>query len=357
MPDPARLRILEIGSIPYFKTAFPAATTFYATTPIPDPTPATQRHVLSLSNLRELWDRAHAPGFDLIVCRPPFFAPWNPVWILRALFSRRTLRGEWQFVPAFGSQLMRGRLAAPLAILDQEDVPHVARHNFHLMDSCRLYFKRELPIDHWRVFQRTGHRDVPTPRFRASARQRRRLEKLRPISLGLPPEGEAALPDKPQDKTVDVFFHGEMLQSSTVRARGMAELLALREQGLNVDLSEQRLPLPEFYARMARARLVWSPEGLGWDCLRHYEAAACFAVPVISRPTIERHRPLLEGEHAFYYDPEPGGLALTVRAALADPARLEAMAVAGRAHVLAHHTMRALATHIVETTLAADPAR
>jgi hypothetical protein len=355
VPDPARLRILEIGSIPYFKTAFPKATTFYATTPIPGSRAGS--HVLSLANLRELWDLAHAPGFDLIVCRPPFFAPWNPVWLLRALFSRRTLRGEWQFVPAFGSQLVRGRLAAPLAIMDQEDVPHISRHNFHLLDSCRLYFKRELPIDHWRVFQRTGHRDVPTPRFRASPRQRKRLEKLRPISLGLPPDGEAALPSTLPEKTVDVFFHGEMLQSSTVRARGMAELMALREEGVSVDLSEQRLPLPEFYARMARARLVWSPEGLGWDCFRHYEAAACGSVPVMSRPTIERHCPLIEGEHTFYYDTEPGNLGRTIRAALADPARLDAMAAAARAYVLKHHTIRALATHIVDSTLAADPSR
>ena len=73
-----------------------------------------------------------------------------------------------------------------------------------------------------------------------------------------------------------------------------------------------RLSLPEFYQRAARAWLVWSPEGLGWDCFRHYEAPACGSVPVINQPNIERHQPLVHGEHAFYYDRSPGELTRTI---------------------------------------------
>ena len=107
----------------------------------------------------------------------------------------------------------------------------------------------------------------------------------------------------------------------------------------------------EFYRRAARAWLVWSPEGLGWDCFRHYEALACGSVPVINQPTIECHRPLLAGEHAFYYDTNPGRLTQTIRNALADKARLRAMARAGQAYVMAHHTQEAIARYVVETTL------
>jgi hypothetical protein len=125
----------------------------------------------------------------------------------------------------------------------------------------------------------------------------------------------------------------------------------LRDRGITVDIPQSRLPLPEFYQRASRAWLVWSPEGLGWDCFRHYEAPACGSVPVINQPTIERHQPLIAGEHAFYYDPVHGQLTRTIVAALADKERLLAMAHAGGAHVMAHHTPDALARYVIETTL------
>jgi len=53
----------------------------------------------------------------------------------------------------------------------------------------------------------------------------------------------------------------------------------------------------------------------------------------------------------LYYDVEPGGLSRRIRSALADRARLLAIAAAGRAHVLAHHTPAAIARYVVESTL------
>jgi hypothetical protein len=61
---------------------------------------------------------------------------------------------------------------------------------------------------------------------------------------------------------------------------------------------------------------------------------------------------LADGEHALYYDVEPGGLARAVRAALADKPALARIAAAARAHVMAHHTPQALARHVVETARA-----
>ena len=126
-------------------------------------------------------------------------------------------------------------------------------------------------------------------------------------------------------------------------------------QGVSVDRSEKPLPPAEFYARCAAAWLVWSPEGLGWDCFRHYEAPACGSVPLINQPSIDRHQPLIGGEHAIYYDPEPGGLTRAVLAALADKPALARIAAAGQAHVAAHHTPDALARYIVETARALGP--
>ena len=129
--------------------------------------------------------------------------------------------------------------------------------------------------------------------------------------------------------------------------------MALRDGGVAIDAPEERLARPVFYRRAARAWLTWSPEGLGWDCFRHYEAAAGGSVPLINQPSIERHAPLLNGVHAVYYDVEPGGLTRAVRAALADRAQLGRMGLAAAAHVAAHHTAATLGRYVVETTLAA----
>ena len=103
---------------------------------------------------------------------------------------------------------------------------------------------------------------------------------------------------------------------------------------------------------LAEARLVWSPEGLGWDCFRHYEAAAAWSVPLINTPPIERHAPLEDGKHCFLYDVS-GGMAPRIREALADPARLERMAAEARAHVLATATPKAICRYVVGEMLSA----
>jgi len=43
------------------------------------------------------------------VCQPPLYAPWDPRWLGRALFSRRALAGQLPLVRAFGTMLLRAR--------------------------------------------------------------------------------------------------------------------------------------------------------------------------------------------------------------------------------------------------------
>lgn len=349
--DVSSLRILEIGDAHIFKRAFPDNTVaiWTGSNLADERMPGWFNFSLRRAGWlrRQLADRA----FDLVVCHPPLYAPWDPRWLARALLSRRTLAGQSPLVRAFGTALLRGRVAAPLAVIDRDDSPLINRHDFALLDRARAYFKRELPTDHWRVFLKTAHANLPTPRLRASPRFRARVARLHPISLGIRYDRFAKLVPEERPKTADVFFAGIAANNSTVRERGLAQLQALAEAGLRVDMPDRLLPLEEFYERCARAWLVWSPEGLGWDCFRHYEAAACFAVPVISQPTIERHRPLRHGEHALYYEVEGDHLTRTIRAALADTERLRAIARAGRAHVLQHHTEPALCKYVAETVL------
>jgi hypothetical protein len=306
---------------------------------------------VSLGTVAPIFRALQQGDLALIACQPTFFSPWNWRALIRLISHRRALRGRLSLTRWLGPQFLRFSVSAPIAILDYEDIPIINRSNFFLLDHCRCYFKRELPVDRWRVFLKTGHANLPTPRFRRLQRYQRRLAKLEPLSLGLPMLQQSLLPERPMEKAVDIFFSGRIDGSSSIRSRGLAELRALSGNGFQVDITDGALPSHEYYRRCARAWLVWSPEGLGWDCFRHYEAPACWSVPVMNQPTIERYRPLIGGKHAIYYDPEPGGLTRAIVSALGDKPRLAQIAQSARDYVTAHHTQAAIAHHIVSKTL------
>ena len=345
------LKILEVGEFPFMHEGFPLTTTTYFTGPnTPRSFP-----ILSLRTLPRLMRDLADPSFDLVVVQPATLAPWSVDAIVRMLFRRSILRGDIRPFHRIGPQLIRRRVAAPIAVVDPADTPFIFRHNRFLLDRATLYFKRELPPDHWRLFMGTMHSSVPTPRFRLKQANIRRVAKVRPISLGVPERQvrNLARPPSVGEKTIDVFFAGRVQGSTSVRERGLKELAALRAKGIAVEIPEGRLPIREFLDRCTRARMVWSPEGLGWECFRTYEAALGGAVPLLNRQTIERYRPLRDGVHAIYYDPEPGELSRVVENALRDPERLAVIGAAARTHVLAYHTHAALARYVAETTLAA----
>lgn len=352
---PAQLKIIEIGDKPFVKSGFPTQTLFFSTVGYlsSDVDPATKRPMTLLGLARALRD----PALSLVICHPTSFAPWDPRFLMRAIFSRRLLRGEFAFIRALGPQLLRWRIKAPIAIVDLEDLPLVKRSSLFLLGRCTRFFKRELPADRWRLFLKTAHASLPTPRFRKIRRYMEGLQKVRPLSLGVPMYAADPFATPPMEKTADVFFAGRVEASSWVRKTGLKELLALREQGVIVDIPETPLPQDEFFRRCASAWLTWSPEGYGWECFRHYEAPACGSVPVCNLSALERHAPLRADEHAIFYQVEPGGLTSAVQSALADKPKLERMAQAGRTFVAAHHTSPALARYIVNETLALAPDR
>ncbi len=332
---------------PHAAAAFPQQTRSFMPLPLKPDSSFTK---LSVPNFATLHRALHAPDLSLIVTGPSQLTLW-PL-LMRSLFDRRAWKGHPRLGPALAPQLLRLPTTAPIAVIDTCDFPYINRADLFLLSRCKYYFKRELPPDRWRLFTKTAHRELPTRRFRRQSRLRDLIDKVRPISLGLPP-GAKHMPTTELDKTADVFVSAGVGDTSTVRNAGMGELLALRERGYRIDIAEGRLTPQDFYRRCAQAWIVWSPEGLGWDCFRHYEALGCGSVPVINQPTIERHRPLVGGVHALFYDPEPGCLTATIEAALADKDRLRTIARAGKAHVLAHHTLEAIGTYVVETTLGA----
>jgi glycosyltransferase involved in cell wall biosynthesis len=138
-----------------------------------------------------------------------------------------------------------------------------------------------------------------------------------------------------------IFFGG-----TTSRADGFPELQALASAGYKIDIPANGLPRNEYLERMAGAWLAWSPSGYGWDCYRHYEAAAVGTVALSNYPTIYRDKPFREGEHCLFYSPEPGELTLAIKSALADRHRLRRMGKAAREHFFQNHTERARAERI-----------
>ncbi len=349
--DPfTNLRFLEIGVDWRFKLAYPDQTDFFYTGTRHTRYLGQGCEVLSPAALWRIVRRLRRGEYDLIVVHPPLYPAWHPRTFLHVI-RYRPLTFPVGLFSTLAFHFLRLVRHTPIVVTDMLDSCGIGRHQFFLFDLCRTYFKRELPSDNWLVFYATGHRSLPGRSFRRRTRFQRYVKKLRPLSIGAASPFERADASLPE-KTSDVFFAGT-LGSSSVRDKGFEQIVALRDRGLRVNIPEGRLPWDEFHRQCAAAWLVWSPGGFGWDCVRHYEAALCGSVAVINYPSIERHEPLLHGEHCFYYGVEGDQLTTTILAALADKPRLVRMGGAAREHALAHHTFKAIARHVVMSTLEA----
>ena len=206
-----------------------------------------------------------------------------------------------------------------------------------------MYFKRELPIDRDKL--------VTNPSARQKGVLARNLSKLRPISIGLAPWRIADLPDPLPEKTTDIFYSGTF--NLEIRSRGAEQLDRLAQEGIRVDLSRERLDRKEYLRRTAQAYLVWSPEGLGWQCFRHLEVSAAASVPVINHSAIEQVKPLQQDRHCLHYHPDGDDLLQVIRAALTDKQRLQKMGQAARHHVLTNHMHANSVAYILSTALSA----
>jgi hypothetical protein len=334
-------RILELGGFCLFKQGLPEQTTLVWAGKRTDDIPVPDYTLLSRPVIRQIRRGLASGAFDLVACYPPELAPW------REARSRKSLGRRLLYHILLRLPMLTGPV--PFAVLDYGDHAPIRRHNHHLLKRASWYFKRELPVSREELLRGTTRSFDSADAVLQSRLYRDNEHKLFPTSLGLSADRLADVPEGALEKTTDIFFSGRM--SSEVRRRGLPELLGLTRFGIKVDVPPAPLPRIEFYERCARAWLVWSPEGLGWDCFRHYEAPACRSVPVINRPRITRHRPLEEGAHGFFYEPSGGNLSAVVKAALAGKEKLRTMAEAGREYVLRFHTHRAICEYILQRTV------
>jgi Glycosyl transferases group 1 len=338
------LRILEIGDLDLFVLAVPEQTEFYWTGTKPR-----QRGKRALGPIRMIRSlgKLRRGEFDLLVVHTTQYPPWHLRSILTALRDWG-LRAPLGLFAIFAWRFVHLLHNVPIAVLDLNDPCRIGSHNFFLLDRCKAFFKRELPSDPWLAFCKSSYPNFPGRRWRSNERNRKRVGKLKPISLGSHPiSQEISSPAK----STDIFFAGAVSSNNWARPAGLNELRALAAEGYVVDIATERLTRQDFLSRTSAAWLAWSPPGLGWDCTRHYEAPVVGSVPLITYPSIMRHRPLLDGEHCVLYRPEAGGLADAARKALTDKAHLRKMAAAAGDLVRNHHSYYARAEYVTATVL------
>jgi hypothetical protein len=296
-------------------------------------------------------------AYDLILLGNTFFPSFNPRkgWLRNMADSLKKVAGHPNLLTG---AFFHHAQSTPLVGLDMEDVSIIDNSRFPILRNSVCYFKRELPQNPCNAFLYTTSKTQCNGNVLHLKFFRDSVAKLRPLSIGVDAATCRHLSKYAVPKKTDVFFSGNCV-NRIHRQRGLKYLEILKAEGYAIDIAYDRLPQEEFLRRCAQAYMVWSPEGFGWDCFRHYEVALVGSVPLMQTPTIYRYAPLQEGVHGLYYCVEEDGLAVRVRQALQQRARLVEMGMAARQHVLKWHTLDALSGYIIEETkrtLAAAPA-
>jgi hypothetical protein len=252
--------------------------------------------------------------------------------------------------PAIGLSLLPWLLRGtdiPLAGVNSDDRPRIPKEDFYLLKRGDCYFMREMPQDKTLLFLNADKRSKALENIRGNAFYQKAFKKMYPISLGI--ADRIAKHKLAPSKDIDVFFCGDI--NSTVREEGAKNLQKLSQEGYKVQFLTSRIPFDEFYDYCSRSWLVWSPNGRGWDCYRHYEACMAGSVPVINYPTIIRYQPLMDRKHCFYYGNEGDHLYHMIKDALNNKNKLKQMGEAARNHCLQFHTSSEILRYIIETTL------
>ncbi len=306
----------------------------------------------TLADLPAIARKLRAGAYDAVFCEYIRYGLWSPVqpFLVNLRLGWQTLARERASLIRFFLPGLVARAGVPMALVSFEDPSTIEPQNEALLRASRLCFVRELPVNPANLLLHTS----PKYRRLANISRRRELDwiwsRLRPISLGLK-ERTASLIERylvqhPDQKDIDVFYAGSVAPYAARDPLYVEQLRSLEQEGLRIQIVEG-LPHETFLERCCRSWLVWSPQGLGWETWRHYEAAAAAAVPVMNMPTIRRYAPLEHGRHALFYSVEGEHLRKVVRNALRDKNILWAMGWAARQHVLEHHLHSRLLRHLV----------
>ena len=345
--------MIEVGQFVLISRVFPEKTAwFWMGRQNPGPLASVQKR-LTIANVFKLRQLLHFRPQPWVFAHVPIRTTHLR---MRALI--RMLHGDYGRLAY--RELLRTNNTR-LVGMDFNDGMQLSPIALQILDRSICFFKRELATDLSKLLPHNATRKHRELLYRNA-------HKLLPVSLGLCTDRQSKLPSVVATKTSDLFFAGGL--TSEIRRREVGLLDLLKEKGVRVDRPSERLNQAEFFQRCSQSHLVWSPEGCGWDCFRHYEASASGSVPIINEPTIVPYQPLLHEQHALYYTPitseEPhgttshgttnAGLVETVLRALQDRERLVAMGMAGREHILQHHTHQKIVDYMIQSQLLASSA-
>jgi hypothetical protein len=338
------LRILEFGEDKVFAYLLPEETTRYVASVSREKNK--QAQPFSLAEAIKLWRDMSKNHYDVVSIagfKKPVFS--------RYFSLKRNISSVFKYLKCpsgLGTYLgifLARRHKVPLLVFDEADTMLIEASSFFLLSRAKAYFKRELPQNNWHAFLATTPRNGDVSNIRRQAFFTRNMPKVKPFPLHLGYSAYEFEPVEAGQKQFDIFYVGEN-PKTTVRTSGFNVLQKMKEMGFRVDLPAERLDHEEFIKRIQNSWLVWSPEGSGWECHRHYEAVIHGAVPLMNYPTIQRYKPLLDGVHGLYYGCEEDDLIRVAAKALKDKQGLLKIIEQGRDHLQTFYTKQKILNYI-----------
>ncbi len=171
---------------------------------------------------------------------------------------------------------------APVAVVDFDDWLALSPAGQELLRGCSLYFKRELPFNRFFLY----YPDRPSPWRKMREQVLPFCGKTRRLSLGIEDQKYQDLQKlRCARQDIDVFCCGQ--PTSTLRIRAAEELKKLASTANWKIVVADSMPFKEFCEHIARSKITVSVSGGGWDCFRHYEAAALGSLPLMDQPTVD----------------------------------------------------------------------
>ena len=213
-----------------------------------------------------------------------FHAPRKTFANIVRQWKKRLVQGEARKYPpsyVFPLSLAELRQYAPIAAIDLRDPTYLEPGDIEILKQVNCYFKREIPYNRFLLSHSFRRKSAQTPETLAL------VNKVCGIPLGiLDDKFEQLRRLRTQPQEIDIFFGSRI--SNTMRATALRLLQEhAEERGWKVSASTESRSFDEYCQLIAKSKLTISVEGDGWDCFRHYEAAALGSLPVINMPTTD----------------------------------------------------------------------
>ncbi|OGR83541.1 MAG: hypothetical protein A2901_08735 [Elusimicrobia bacterium RIFCSPLOWO2_01_FULL_54_10] len=156
----------------------------------------------------------------------------------------------------------------------------------------------------------------------------------------------------PVNKKYDVAFWAT--ESSSTRKKAFEILKGRYDCDANGSVAGKKsknysLKGAKYFEALASAKIALSFRGEGFDTLRYWEIPACGSFIISEEPSIQIPNNFENGKHATFCKPDLSDLTDKIDYYLSRDKEREAIAEAGRKHLLAHHTHLHRARYFIQT--------